>query len=111
MMNDKDEFYLKNILEMILDIERFVKGMDESAFTASDLHQNAVIKKMENIGEATKRISYKLKSNNPKVEWKNITGMRDVLIHDYLGTDLSEVWKTVKKDLPVFKKHIKILLK
>ena len=110
-MNEKDEFYLKNILDMISDIDKFIKGMDKDSFCASDLHQNAVMKKLENIGEATKHISKDLKSKNSEIEWRKVSGMRDVLIHDYLGSDVSQVWETVSKDLPVFKKQVKKLLK
>jgi uncharacterized protein with HEPN domain len=109
-MNEKDEFYLKNILEMILDIKRFLTGLDKAGFLKSDLHQNAVMKKLENIGEATKHVSDNLKAKNPDIEWRKISGMRDVLIHDYLGTDLEEVWKTVMDDLPVYKKQVEKLL-
>jgi len=109
-MNENDEFYLKNILDSILDIEKFLIGINETSFLKSDLHQNAVIKKLEIIGEATKRVSNDFKKSHSETEWKRITGMRDVLIHDYLGTDLKEVWKTVTIDLPVYKENIKAFL-
>lgn len=110
-MNEKDEFYLENILDSILDIEKFMIGMNKISFSASDLHQSAIIKKLEIVGEATKRISDDFKKQHPDTAWRKITGMRDVLIHDYLGTDLEEVWRVITIDLPKYKDSINDFLK
>lgn len=109
-MNEKDNFYLKNILDSILDIEKFLIGMNKTSFFASDLHQSAVIKKLEVIGEAAKRVGNELKNKHKDIEWRKVAGMRDVLIHDYLGVDLEEVWNTVTVDIPIFKKQIKSII-
>ena len=110
MMTEKDKFYLENILDSIKQIEKFLKGFDKAAFLKSDLHQNAVIRKLEIIGEATKRISVSLKVTHEDVAWRKPAGLRDVLIHDYLGIDIEKVWQTVVNDLPVLKKQIKKIL-
>jgi len=73
------------------------------------LIQDAVIRQIEIIGEASKLISNKIKSKSPKTPWKDIAGMRDKLIHGYFGVDLDAVWETVKKDIPPLKKDIKKL--
>jgi uncharacterized protein with HEPN domain len=58
----------------------------------------------------TKRLSKPLKEQYPKVPWRNIAGLRDVLIHDYMGVDLESVWNVVENDLPPLKKHINTIL-
>jgi uncharacterized protein with HEPN domain len=61
--------------------------------------QDAVIRNFEIIGEAAQKVSEPLKANHPKVPWRQIAGLHDVLIHDYTGVDLNEVWNIVTNDL------------
>lgn len=104
-----DRLYLINISESIERIESVAKeGRD--AFMASWVLQNAVIREFEIIGEATKRLSNDLKNAHPVAPWKRIAGFRDVLIHDYLGVDLNEVWNIVARDLPELKRKIKSIV-
>ena len=65
--------------------------------------QDAVVRQLEIIGEATKRISKKLRKNNSDVPWDDMAGMRDVLIHDYIDVDLNIVWKTASQSIPGLK--------
>ena len=65
--------------------------------------QDAIIRQLEVIGEATKQLSAELKAANPEVPWRRIAGLRDVLIHQYFGVDLEVVWGVVERDLPVLK--------
>jgi uncharacterized protein with HEPN domain len=69
-----------------------------------------VIRQLEIIGEATKRLSKQLCSQHPEVPWRRIAGLRDVLIHDYMGVDINAVWEITQKDLPVVKKRIQEIL-
>lgn len=73
--------------------------------------QDAVIRQIEIIGEASKQISPELKKKHSDVPWKDISGMRDKLIHSYLGVDVESVWATVEKDLPKLKQQTKRVLK
>jgi len=66
---------------------------------------------LEIIGEAVKRVSVKIKENNPDIPWRQMSGMRDVLVHEYAGVNMGRVWDTVKKDIPRLKKQILKLLK
>jgi uncharacterized protein with HEPN domain len=75
------------------------------------LVQDGVIRQIEIIGEATKRLSKETKENHSDIPWKDIAGMRDKLIHDYFGVDIDAVWDTVKKDIPTLKKRIGALVK
>lgn len=65
---------------------------------------------MEVIGEATKNVSKKTRRENPQIPWKEMAGMRDVLIHDYFGVDTKIVWNVVENELPKIKDYIKRLL-
>lgn len=72
--------------------------------------QDAVIRNFEVIGEATKRLSETLKTENADIEWRQIAGFRDVLIHDYLKINLNRIWGVIEKDLPLLKQRIEQLL-
>jgi uncharacterized protein with HEPN domain len=65
---------------------------------------------LEVIGEATKKLSDELRSKYNEVPWRRIAGMRDVLIHDYMGVDLNAVWAATQKDLPELKHKIEVML-
>jgi uncharacterized protein with HEPN domain len=79
-------------------------------FFESLLIQDAVIRNFEVIGEATKKLSLELRQQYPDIPWRRIAGFRDVLIHDYMGIDLDEVWDVVDRDLPELKSNVEAIL-
>jgi uncharacterized protein with HEPN domain len=101
-----DAVYLHHILDAINRIEEYVSGLNHEEFMRSNLVQDGVIRQIEIIGEATKNLSPTLKERYPNIPWKDIAGMRDKLIHQYFGVDISAVWETVTQDLPDFKIQI-----
>ena len=94
-----DRLYLHHILERCRRITRFIEPGRE-VFFASDQLQDAVIRNVEVIGEAAKRVSAVARSRMSSLDWKAICGMRDVLIHDYIAVDLDEVWNVASSRIP-----------
>ena len=94
-----DRLYLHHMLERCRRITRFI-GPGREAFMASEELQDAVIRNVEVIGEAAKRVSADAQGRLASLDWKAIWGMRDVLIHDYIGVDLDEVWNVASARIP-----------
>jgi len=106
-----DIVYLNHIIDAISRIEEYVHGLTYDDFIENYLIQDGVIRQIQVIGEATKKISDNTREKYPEIPWKDIAGMRDKLIHDYFGIDLDAVWDTVEKDIPVLKDEIQTIIK
>ena len=106
---NKDRLYLESIRDCLERIAEYTAG-GEQEFMASRLIQDGVVRNLEVIGEATKNLSSELRQANPAIPWRQIAGMRDVLIHDYLKVNVSRVWLTVSSDLPELRKTVTKLL-
>ena len=106
MKKRDDRVYLRHILDSIARIENYLREVDESRFMSSDLLQDGVIRQIQIIGEASKRISPSLCVQYQQIPWQDMAGMRNKLVHDYLGVDASLVWITATEDLPALKELI-----
>ncbi len=106
----RNKFYVQHILDAIDAIEEFIKDIPKDKFLNSDMISSAVIRKIEIKGEATKNLDDSFKSKYPFVPWKNISGMRDKLIHGYFGVDIESVWEVTQKDLPLLKEQMGMML-
>ena len=103
--------YLRDILRSIEKIASYSKGIDKDNFFKNTEIQDAIVRRIEIIGEAAKNIPGSFREKYPKIPWKDVAGMRDILTHAYFEINLDMVWKVIKEDLLELKKNIKEILK
>jgi uncharacterized protein with HEPN domain len=101
--------YLAHILECIERIGHYTTEGKE-AFLIDIKTQDAVIRNLEVIGEASRRIDERFQNSNPEIPWRGMIGLRNVLAHHYVKVDIAEVWQVVEKDLPDLEKALKVFL-
>ena len=94
-----DRVYLRHILRCISRIEEYV-AEDRAAFSSSHLVQDAVLRNLQTMAESTQRLSPATKERRPDVDWVALAGLRNVLVHDYLGVDLDQVQRAIVQDMP-----------
>ena len=109
-MPPRDLTYLVDILEAARLVQTFVTGVDKEMFDADLMRQSAVARQIEIIGEATKRLSAEFKARHADIPWRQMAGMRDILIHAYNHVDLDEVWRTATIAIPSLIEHIEPLV-
>lgn len=104
-----DGVYLRHIAECIRRIEKNVAG-GRNEFLNSSTIQDATLRNLQTLSEATQRLSDGAKSAQPNVEWAKIAAFRNVLVHNYLGIDLELVWKVIENDLPDLRSAVTLML-
>ena len=102
--------YIQDILESIEAIEEYVQFTTEDQFYKNRQLQDAVLRRLEIIGEAVKNLDEDFKNRYPEIPWKKIAGLRDVLIHEYFGVSLKRIWRVIKIDLVDLKFKISRIL-
>ena len=102
----EDILYLRHIAQAIGRIELYLENITEEEFKKNFLVQDGVIRQIEIIGEATKNLSKSITRTFVHIDWEDIAGMRDKLIHHYMGVDIEVVWDTAKQDIPVLKEGV-----
>lgn len=110
MSSKKWVFRIQDILKAIEKIERYVSDMNLTQFKQNELVIDAVVRNFEIIGEASKSIPVSIQRSYADIPWKEMKGMRDVLIHEYFGVDMKILWHTTKKNLPSLQKQLLKLL-
>lgn len=106
---NEDRLYLEHIRDALQDIATYSSPGREAFFT-EPMRQDAILRKLEVIGQAVKNLSEVSKSRQPHIPWKQIAGMRDKVIHDYFGVNLEIVWAVVENELPKLRSAILALL-
>lgn len=96
-----DSVYVAHIREAAERIGEYLRGLTEIQFYDTPLVQDAVIRQIQIIGEAARRLSPDFRASTPDVPWADIAGMHNKLVHDYMGVDLEAVWDTAVTDIPV----------
>ena len=110
-MDNKNLFrlsHIRNCIEKIETLARMLHNQDN--FEQKWIEQDAIIRNLEVIGEASINISDDLKQKYPNVSWKEMRGLRNFVTHQYFGVELSEIWSTVINDIPLLKKQIQQII-
>lgn len=111
MVKRELRLFLQDIVESIEQIEEYYEEIEtEEKFMHDQKTQDAIVRRLEIIGEATKNIPTDSRSKFPEVPWKKVAGLRDVLTHEYFGVNIERVWTIIEKDLPGLKKQIEKII-
>ncbi|MFH1392603.1 MAG: DUF86 domain-containing protein [bacterium] len=108
-MKKDPKIFLQHIIDSIEKIEEYTEKMSREEFLADSKVKDAVVRNLEIIGEAVKNLPEDYK-NSKEINWQEIAGMRDILIHHYFGVDFDIIWATIKKDIPALKDAISEIL-
>ena len=105
-MKKDPSIFLEHVLECIDLIGEYTKGKTKEEFLGSKKFQDAVIRRIEVMGEAVKNIPLEIRKAHPQVPWKQIAAMRDIIIHEYWGIDLKLTWKVATEQVPALRDDI-----
>ncbi len=109
-MPQRDPSHIADIHQAAKQIQLFLEGVDKEQFDGSSLIQSAVIRQIEIIGEAVKRLSPSFRAAHTDIPWRQMAGMRDLLIHAYDHVDIDEVWNAAQSDIPAIISRIAPLI-
>ncbi len=102
--------YLEDILEATRKITAYTTGLSKTVFLEDEKTIDAVVRNLEVIGEAVKKLPEDLRAQHSAVEWKKIAGLRDMLIHEYFGLDAEIVWDIVQHKVPALDREVRTML-
>lgn len=110
MRQNRDLIYLGDILDSIGRIESYTTRVKKSEFMDNFMMQDAVMRQIEIIGEASNCVSDKFQEEHPALPWFQMRGIRNKIVHDYRGINLQVIWETVTNNLPSLKKQVQDIL-
>ena len=102
--------YLEDILGAVGKIRRYIADSSKDDFSRDEKTLDAVVRNLEVVGEAVKKVPLDVRSKNPSVDWQKIAGLRDILIHEYFGIDIEIVWDVIQNKLPDLEAQVKKIL-
>jgi uncharacterized protein with HEPN domain len=106
----EDTVYIHHMVDAIHTIAQYLDGVSDEEFRSVTMLQDAVIRQVQIIGEAAKRVLPETRDAHPSIPWRDMAGMRDKLVHDYLGVDVEMVWATARGDLPALLRELEAVL-
>lgn len=106
MVNPDNLIYVQDIIDACNRIHKFVEGFDYKKFTEDDKTVSAVLRELIVIAEASRRTTESFRKQHSQIPWEKIFGMRNKLVHDYMGVQLPIVWETITLDIPELKKSL-----
>jgi uncharacterized protein with HEPN domain len=110
MKKPDDIARLGHVYDAICQIETYTSGVEKTAFLNHNMMQDAVMRQIEIIGEASRHISDEFQEKHPELPWFQMRGIRNKIVHDYLEINVDVIWDTVKNDLPALKAQVQKLL-
>ncbi len=109
MLINRDNLYLIHIRECLARVAEYTSG-GRDEFMQDTKTQDAVLRNLQTMGESTQRLSDSLKAGYPQVDWRDLSAFRNILVHNYMGMDLAQIWQIITDDLPPFEQQIDIML-
>lgn len=104
------KLYLQDILDSARKIAVYAEGLDLSSFAQQSMAFDAIVRNLEIIGEAVKKIPRRIRIQYPQIEWKKIAGLRDIIAHEYFGVNKRILWEVVVQKLPLLEKQVQAIL-
>lgn len=105
-----DRIRLLHLLDAIRAIEGYTENADFQIFSSNLMMQDACVRQLQVIGESCRNVSLDLRKNNPEVPWRQIIGLRIIVIHQYFGIDPKVIWEIIRNDLPALKTHVNLII-
>lgn len=111
-MPDKfgDKIRLKHALDAVDTIETYISKADFATFSENSMMRDACIRQLQVIGESCRNVSTDLREKYPEVPWRQIVGLRVIIIHEYFGVDEKVIWEIIQNDISAFKKQVEEIL-
>ena len=110
-MKRDPQVYIDHMLESIENIQHYTEEIDFETLLVDTKTQDSVVHRMQLLGQSAKNLPEDIRENHPEIPWRQIIGMRNIIVHEYLGLDLAEVWNVIGQDLPELEEQLKKIIR